>query len=99
MRIKMMLDKLKDILNAERHKQLAKYDSLKKVLKSLRVEKKILEQQRSETADEETLDQINSRLKVISVQRKKGLAVLKELKEERTRLKKSEGSSKRKKSH
>ena len=80
MKVEKMLDKLKDILSADRQTQLAKYTSLKKVLKSLRIEKKKLEKELSGVIDEEAQHEIASRLKVISMQRKKGLKVLKELK-------------------
>lgn len=85
MKIQKLLDKLKDILNADRQAQLEKYKSLKKVLKLLRVEKKTLEKKLSDTTDVDERQEIASRLKVISMQRKKGLKVLKELKEERRR--------------
>jgi hypothetical protein len=83
MKVKKLLDKLKDILSAERQAQAARYSSLKKVLKALRVEKTRLKKERAEATDENTRQEITTRLKVISVQRKKGLTVLKELKKER----------------
>ena len=78
-----LLNKLKDILSAERKAQIKKYDSLKKVLKSLRVEKRRLKEQLAAARDEEERQEIESRLAVVSKQRKKGLKVLKELKKER----------------
>ena len=87
MKIQKLLDKLKDILNADRQAQLEKYKSLKKVLKSLRIEKKGLEEKLTDTSDVEKKQDISSRLKVISMQRKKGLKLLKELKEDRKRNK------------
>ena len=83
MRVKKLLDKLKDILSAERHAQLEKYSSLKKVLKALRVEKSRLKKELAESSDENEQQDLATRLKVISAQRKKGLTVLKELKRER----------------
>jgi hypothetical protein len=83
MNIQKRLNKLKDILDADRQAQLEKYKSLKKVLKSLRTEKKGLEERLSDTTDEEQRQELSSRLKVISMQRKKGIRLLKELKEER----------------
>lgn len=83
MRVKKLLDKLKDILSAERHAQLEKYSSLKKVLKALRVEKSRLKEELAESSDENERQELATRLKVISAQRKKGLTVLKELKKER----------------
>jgi predicted phage-related endonuclease len=85
MKIQKRLSKLKDILNADRQVQLEKYKSLKKVLKSLRTEKKGLEKRLSDTTDEEQRQELSSRLRVISMQRKKGIRLLKELKEERKR--------------
>ena len=85
MKTKKLLNKLKDILSADRKAQLKKYKSLKKVLKQLRIEKKALEKKLSDTSDAELRQELSSRLKVISMQRKKGLKVLKELKEERDR--------------
>ena len=83
MRVKKLLDKLKGILSAERHAQLEKYSSLKKVLKALRVEKTRLKKELAESSDENERQELATRLKVISAQRKKGLTVLKELKKER----------------
>lgn len=83
MKAEKMLEKLKDILSAERHKQMEKYQSLKKVLKALRAEKRRYEEDLSNETDEEARRELAARLKVISKQRNKGLKVLKELKEER----------------
>ena len=83
MKYQKLLNKLKDILSAERQAQLERYSSLKKVLKALRAEKKKLEKDVAEDIDDETRNEITSKLKVISKQRKKGLKVLQELKEER----------------
>lgn len=80
MKIKKLLDKLKSILNSEREAQLEKYKSLKKVLKALRFEKKQLEAEMAETDDVQRQEEIASRLKVIRVQRKKGLSLLEDLK-------------------
>jgi len=82
-RIKQLLDKLSGILDEERKVQLEKYKSLKKVLKALRTEKTDLELSLEKTEDEETQHNIESRLKVISAQRKKGLKLMKDLKKER----------------
>ncbi len=83
MKAEKMLAKLKDILSAERHAQLEKYASLKKVLKALRDEKRKLEKELANETDEAAQHETASRLKVISKQRKKGLKVLQELKMER----------------
>jgi len=82
-KIKKLLDKLKNILNSEHEVQLEKYKSLKKVLKALRFEKTQLEAEMAETDDVQRQEEIASRLKIIRVQRKKGLGLLEELKKER----------------
>lgn len=78
-----LVNKLRDIMSAERKAQIKKYDSLKKVLKSLRIEKHRLKDQLAETGDEEKRQELESRLVVVSEQRKKGLKLLAELKKER----------------
>ena len=78
-----LLKKLKEILGAEPKTQRVKYDSLKKVLKSLRTEKQRLKAELASTEDEKKRQEIQSRLVIVSEQRKKGLKVLKELKKER----------------
>lgn len=83
MKYQKLLKKLKDILSAKRQAQLEKYSSLKKVLKALRAEQKKLEEEIDGDIDDETRQEITSKLKVISKQRKKGLKVLQELKKER----------------
>jgi predicted component of viral defense system (DUF524 family) len=83
MKYKKMLNKLKDILSAKRKAQLKKYSSLKKVLRALHAEKKKIEVALAEDIDDDAKLEMTSKLKVISKQRKKGLTVLKELKEER----------------
>jgi len=88
MKAEKMLAKLKDILSAERHAQLEKYASLKKVLKALRDEKMKFEKELESETDEAAQHEIASRLKVISKQRKKGLKVLQELKKEREKTRK-----------
>lgn len=78
---KKLLKKLTKILDADDKKQQEKSRSLKKVLKSLRMEKKRLEAELELIEDPQEREEVSNRLKVISVQRKKGLKLLKELKE------------------
>jgi len=82
-KIKKLLDKLKNILDSEHEAQLEKYKSLKKVLKALRFEKTQLDAEMAETDDIQRQEEIASRLKVIRVQRKKGLRLLEDLKKAR----------------
>lgn len=85
MKTKKLLNKLKDILGSERQAQLAKYDALKKVSKSLRIKKINLERELEGEMDENVKEEITSKLKIISAQRKKAIKLLNELKAERKR--------------
>ena len=80
-----LLDKLKDILNSERKAQIARYDALKKVLKSLREKKVKLKKELERSNIETEQTEIESKLRVVSKQRKKGLKLLKGLKSERSK--------------
>lgn len=80
MSIKSLLDKLGAYLNEDRQVQAVKHKSLKKILKALKRERDVLEESLADTDDSETRQEIESRLKIVSAQRKKGLAVLRELK-------------------
>jgi hypothetical protein len=83
MKTKKLLSKLKDILDTKRKAQLAKYDSLKKVTKSLRAKKIELEGELEREMDKEVREEITSKLKIVKAQRKKAMKVLKQLKAER----------------
>jgi hypothetical protein len=80
-----LLDRLKDILNSERKAQIARYDALKKVLKSLREKKVKLKKELERSNSEAERTEIESKLRVVSKQRKKGLKLLKDLKSERSK--------------
>jgi hypothetical protein len=80
---KQLLDKLATILNDERHAQMEKYKSLKKILKALRSEKTALQETLEHTIDPVQREEIESRLKIITAQRHKGLKVLKKLQKEK----------------
>ena len=82
-RIKQLLDKLSGIFDEQHHAQLEKYKSLRKVLKALQVEKSDLKGSLEKTKDEQTRHKLESRLKVVSAQHKKGLRLLKNLKKVR----------------
>ncbi|MBT8073039.1 MAG: hypothetical protein HKP21_04945 [Xanthomonadales bacterium] len=83
MSVKSLLEKLNILLSEEHREQLAKYKSLKKVLRALRREKAALKESLATTENEAARKDIDSRLKIVSAQRKKGLKVLKKLKSER----------------
>ena len=85
MSVRSLLEKLSILLSEEHQEQLAKYKSLKKVLRALRREKAALKESLATTEDEAARKDIESRLKIVSAQRKKGLLVLKKLKSERNK--------------
>jgi hypothetical protein len=89
MRARKLLDKLKGILSAEHQAQQKKYKSLKKILKALREEKDRLKKEIGHIRDEAEREHVEARLRVISMQRKKGLKLLKELKKERKKERKT----------
>ena len=87
MKTQALLDTLKGILNKEHRAQLKKYRSLKKVLKGLSLEKNRLKAESKAATDELEKEDIAVKLKVVRAQRKKGLKLLKELKQTRKKSK------------
>ena len=76
-----LLEKLKDYLGAERRAQLAKYDSIKRVLKKLKKKENALKDKLKKEHDEKARKRLKKEMDVLSAQRKKGVNTLKELKE------------------
>ena len=74
-----LLDKLANLLNAKRRKQIKKHENLKKLLKKLKKRqeqhKKLLEAK----TDPEGRKRIERTLKVIYTQRKKGIKLYKDI--------------------
>jgi len=76
-----LLEKLKGYLGAERRAQIAKYDSIKRVLKKLKKKENALKDKLKKEHDEKARKRLQKEMDVLSAQRKKGVNVLKELKE------------------
>ncbi len=76
-----LLEKLRILLGAERRAQIAKYESIKRVLKKLKKKENALKGKLKNKTDDKTCKQLNKEMSVISAQRKKGMKILKELKE------------------
>jgi len=83
MKANKLLEKLKDYLGAERRAQLAKYDSIKRVLKKLKKKENALKDKLKKEHDGKANNQLKKEMDVLSAQRKKGVKMLKELKEAR----------------
>ncbi|MCF6282347.1 MAG: hypothetical protein L3J28_09080 [Candidatus Polarisedimenticolaceae bacterium] len=83
MKVKKLMAQLGDYLNAERRAQIAKYDAIKKILSKLKKKTKLLEEQLDQEWDEAVQEHLKQEISVITAQRKKGLTILKEIKEAR----------------
>lgn len=81
MKTNKLLEKLKDHLNAERREQLAKYDSIKRILKKLKIKENELKDKLKKEPDEKVRNRLQKEVDVLFIQRKKGLKLRKELKE------------------
>ena len=78
-----LLEKLKSYLNAEQREQLAKYDSLKNVLRKLKKKEKALRAKLENEQDEIICSQLSKKVDILYSQRKKGIKLRKELKQQR----------------
>ena len=81
MKVTKLLEKLKAYLGAEQRAQLAKYDSIKRVLKKLKKKENALKDKLKKEHDEKAHKRLKKEMDVLSAQRKKGVRMLKELKE------------------
>ncbi len=81
MKTRKLLKKLQRLLSAEEREQLARRDSLKKVLKKLRKRRDALQEAVENTGDESDRQRLSNELQIVNVQREKGLLQLRQLKE------------------
>ncbi len=81
MKTKPLLRKIKALLSANKRKQLAKYKSLERVLRKLKKKQAALGEKLQQEKDKERRKEIERKLKVIAVQRKKGVALRAKLEE------------------
>ncbi len=79
MKTKRLLEKLALYLNADRRALLAERDSLKKVLKKLKKKERRLKEKLAAETDAERIRKIERNLKIIYVQRQKGVKLLRDL--------------------
>lgn len=80
MNINKLLDELRNYLDSEKREQLAKYDSIKRVLKKLKKKENALKYELTHEFDEEVGKQLQLEIDVIFAQRKKGVELKKALK-------------------
>lgn len=74
-----ILDKLKNLLNAKRRKQIKQHGSLKMLLKKLKKRQEQHKKLLAEKRDPEGRKRIERTLKVIYTQRKKGIKLYKDI--------------------
>lgn len=72
MKTKKALRKLKNLLSADQRAQLAKYDSLEKVLRKLGEKEAAFREKLTDEEDEDRRHEILQKLEVIEAQREKG---------------------------
>jgi len=84
MDIQKLLSKLQRLLDADRREQVAKRNSLKKVLKKLRKRRDTLQQELAGIEDDGDRRQILEQIQVLNAQRQKGVALLRELRESKS---------------
>ncbi|MEA1890662.1 MAG: hypothetical protein U9N50_12910 [Pseudomonadota bacterium] len=81
MKLKELLDRITELTKAERDVLLEQRKLLKTTLKQLRKKCRELEQNLNHEDDEELRKELQEKLNIVSTQRSKGLALLKELRE------------------
>ncbi|MBL4795578.1 MAG: hypothetical protein JKY24_08795 [Pseudomonadales bacterium] len=79
MKLKKVLQKLAQYLDAEQRDQLNQYDSIKKVLKKLKTKRNRLMDKIELAETDEERKRLQSKLDVVHAQRRKGVKLLKEL--------------------
>ena len=80
MKTNKLLEILKEYLGIERREQIAKYESIKHVLKKLKKKENVLKDKLKSELDEKVHIRLKKEMDVLSAQRKKGVEILKKLK-------------------
>jgi hypothetical protein len=79
MKTKKLLSRLTEFFNSDRRAQLSKLDTIKEVLKNLKKKEHKLKEELENETDPVVREKLETKLNVCHTQRKKGLAILKEL--------------------
>lgn len=82
MKLSKILNKINDILDDDRRGQLQEIESLKTSIKRLKKKQKEFEAECQKSMDDEEREKLQKKISIARAQRKKGLKLLKELKEE-----------------
>jgi hypothetical protein len=81
MKSRELLKKLQSLLNADQREQLERRDALKKLLKKLRKRRDALKKDLENAESRSERKRIRKELEILKVQRRKGVTLLRELKE------------------
>ncbi len=81
MKLSKLLERLSELTDADRSEQLKQYKQLKKTLKQLRSKQKELEQEIASETNSDHCKELEEKLNIVSTQRRKGLDLLKELRD------------------
>jgi len=77
-----MLDRLNDLLNSDKRKKKARRKHLRELLKELKKRQKHLEEKLAHANDSEKRQKLKREIEIIIEQRRKGVRLRKELREE-----------------
>lgn len=83
MKTKKLLRKVKALFGAERRAQIAKYESLEKVLKKLGKKEDALRQKMKAEGDKQRRRELRRKIRVIDAQRTKGAKLMAEIEKRR----------------
>lgn len=81
MKASKLLERVRQFLDADRHSQLGKIKSIRKVLKELKQKERDLREELDQEKDPVAIENLQLKLDVIYAQRKKGVDRVQELKE------------------
>ena len=81
MKTRKLIEKLDRLLNADRREQLAHHEELQKLMAKLRKRRDALKEELRQTDGKSAKQRIKEDIQVLKLQRKKGLALISELKE------------------
>ncbi|MBQ0783925.1 MAG: hypothetical protein KBT66_06805 [Amphritea sp.] len=77
-----LLRTIKNFIDTDKREQISKYESLKRLMKKLKTKQNILKEKVKNETDINAKKGLEEKMKVLKAQRKKGLKLLKELKNE-----------------
>ena len=77
-----LLKTVKNFVDANRRERITKYESLKRLMKKLKIKQNLLKDKVKNESNKKVKKRLEEEMRVLKAQRKKGLKLLKELKSE-----------------